>query len=222
MQEVVSSHSTTRSILTRIRIKAIGLFGRAAIPAKSSGCHIILQAECPACEGLEERLVAIERKLDILIEVLLKSDSPPKWHQQTEVRLLEAIGEIVGEYAQVSSDRDRFEGELRDLADGADRFLAGLRQKLTKEQADLFFELIASGPASEGRRARTYAEIGARLGISKQAVQQRFRRMAQKNPSVADYINAIRHPEKPRLFSELSPRVRRAIGAEGSYDHNTE
>ena len=139
--------------------------------------------------------------------------------RESEIHLLEAIGEISNAYAKISADRDQIGDSMRELAEGADRFLAGLRQKLTKEQADLFFELIASQEDDGGRRVRSYAEIGVKLGISKQAVQQRFRRMAEKNPSVGDYIKAIRHPEKSRLFSEMSPRERRANGVDGSYDH---
>ena len=108
---------------------------------------------------------------------------------------------------------------MKELADGADRFLAGLKAKLTKTQGELFFELIASVGEEHQRRVQSYSEIGRKLGVTKQAVQKRYKTLCETHPSIRDYIKTIREQAKAANFSELSPKERRKMGVDESYDH---
>ncbi|HNU50183.1 MAG TPA: hypothetical protein PKJ98_04610 [Verrucomicrobiota bacterium] len=123
--------------------------------------------------------------------------------------------------AEAVQERDR-EQTIEEMADGADRFLAGLQMKLTEKERELFFALIARTETDGKPRFLNYTEIGTRLGITKQAVRKRAEALNQKHPSVADYLKAIRAPEKPRNFSELSPSQRRRAGIEESYGQDGE
>lgn len=175
-------------------------------------------SECDDCQNVHKRLNAIEAKLDLLIGGLVGAETPPQWFKNGEDRLLVEIRGISDEFQKIENDKARLKHDLEHLADGADRFLASVRQKLTKPQCDLFFELIATVEDAGTRRVKSYAEIGKRLGISKQAVQQQYRRMAERIPTIDDYVDAIRHPKKPRNFSEMSPSERRKTGVDSSYD----
>jgi len=122
---------------------------------------------------------------------------------------------------EVVQERDR-EKTIEEMADGADRFLAGLQMKLTEKERELFFALIARTGGPDQVRFLSYAEIGERLGITKQAVHKRHRALMIRHPRVADFIQAIRHPEKPRNFSEMSPSQRRRAGVDETYGYDAE
>ena len=48
----------------------------------------------------------------------------------------------------------------------------------------MFFELVSRNETPVGPRFRDYAEIGERLGISKQAVQKRLQGPGDRHPAV--------------------------------------
>jgi len=193
----------------------------------------ILFSECDECAGVPaimagfgNKLKAIEEKLDLLLQYQMALGTKPNWAEQSEGRMLSAIHEIQTEMIKLSSEDNvlkscsaRLRQELSDLAEGADKFLAGLSTKLGDKDRQLFFELIVSIEDANGRRVRTYEEIGTRMKISKQAVQQRYRRISVRIPEFGDYVEAIRRPVKPQYFSEMSPSDRRNQGVDSCYDH---
>jgi hypothetical protein len=147
-------------------------------------------------------------------------DAIPEWFKKSEERLLSAIGEAAAVFRSTGSANERLKQTLSELADGADRFLAGLKAKLTTPQGELFFELIALVvDEKDRRRVRSYGEIGRKLGITKQAVQKRYKTLCEAHPSVRNYIEAIREQAKAVNFSEMSPKERRKQGVDESYDH---
>jgi hypothetical protein len=208
----------------RIRVKAFALPGiGAANTSLSPGAPpTVMPSGCNECGDLAERLHRLEEKLDRLLQLGLRGPPMPDWYAISEQRLLEAISAAGDKVMHLDAERGVLRKELADLAEGADRFLAGLKAQLSKLESDLFFELIATTQEGCNRRVRTYAEIGERLGISKQAVQKRFRVMADKHPSMAEYVRAIRDPAKPSNFSELSPSERRRQGVEESYGYDAD
>ena len=141
-----------------------------------------------------------------------------------------ALGQkIDAGFERVSNDRIADAVRIRtqkdaigEMAVGPDRFLAGLQAQLSGPERELFFELVARKETPGGPRFLQYAEIGEHLKISKQAVQKRFKVLADRHPSVADYIRAIREPAKPTNFSEMSPSERRRQGVEESYGYDAD
>jgi len=172
----------------------------------------------------------LEEKVDRILESQLKlMGSAPDWVQQRDVVLLEAINSIglqmeavLTDYSSLASENGMLQSEIEDLAEGADKFLAGLQGKLSKQDRDLFFELIYTETTDVGsRRCRTYEEIGTRMGkISKQAIGHKVRKMKSNHPDVWKYIQAIRAPESAIPFSGISPSMRREKGIDESYNHD--
>ena len=107
-----------------------------------------------------------------------------------------------------------------ELAAGADRFLAGLQTKLTERETSLFFELISSVDDPVGRRVKTYEEIGERFGVTRQAIEKRYKKMRGRVAELGDYVEAIRRPKKAQNFSEMSPSDRRKQGIDESYNYD--
>jgi len=118
-------------------------------------------------------------------------------------------------------EQDREEA-IEEMAEGADRFLAGLQMKLTEKERELFFALIARRQSGGEIRFLSFTEIGVQMGITRQAARKRWLELSKNNPSVGHYVRAIRNPEKPRNFSELSPSQRRQAGVDESYGYEAE
>jgi hypothetical protein len=111
---------------------------------------------------------------------------------------------------------------IEDMADGPDRFLAGLQGQLTKKQRELFFALIEKINDGAVRRVRTYAEIGKMLGgVKKQAIGTLVKKLYEQHEGVADFVGAIREPEKPQVFSDMSPSDRRKHGIDKTYNYDS-
>jgi hypothetical protein len=178
----------------------------------------------------ERRLEQIEAKLDRLLDIQLRSlNDPPLWFTQSSQNLLREIAAVGGQVTTLASDsaslkedNTMLRREIEELAEGADRFLAGLQGKLTQREIELFWELIYSeANANGGRRCRSYAEIGKRLGgVTKQAVESRVKNLKRKHPDVWAYVNAIRNPEAAIPFSGLSPSERRKRGIDDAYNYD--
>ena len=141
--------------------------------------------------------------------------------QHLHRKLQEGFDQIGKErIADAAQERDR-RTTIEELAAGADRFLSNLQIRLTAKERDIFFALIARTDVVGGVRILTYSEIGERLGITKQAVYNRCKRMKSKHPQVWDYVQCNRSPVKPMNFSEMSPSQRRQSGVDESYGHRT-
>lgn len=149
-------------------------------------------------------------------------DRLPSWLQESEQRILGAISAIGLATARLSKERDDVRQELTATAEGIDRFLAELRNRLSKAELDFFLELIGTMESGVTRRVRTYREIGVRLGISKQAVQKRHKALSLKHPGLGEYVRSIRNPAKPQNFSEMSPSERRRQGIEDSFSSDSD
>jgi hypothetical protein len=208
--------------LLRVHLKIRMLDARFGHEAYDQSKNGISASHCPEYDQIERRLSSIEAKLDALIDAVLRSDEQPKWQKASEDRLSRAIQMVSTEFAVIRSNGARLKEGIQDLAEGADRFLASVRQKLPQSQCNLFFELIATTEGDGTRRGKSYTEIGRRLGITKQAVQQQYRRMVAQFPTIRDFVEAIRHPGKERNFSEMSPSERRKLGVDSTYDHRVE
>jgi len=213
----------------RFMLKAALLFGqklhhRPLAAVSFSECdeelNLSVRVKC-----IETAVCRIEGKLDELLSIRISGDVPPPWFGASERRLMDSIGTIQADIRQVLDDHgnlrienQRAKQDIGEMTEGADRFLAGLQQKLKKKERDLFFELIASKEINGARRVSTYAEIGIRLGITKQAVEKRLRALEKRNSQVTEYIKSIRHPIKTETFSAMSPSDRRKYGVDEAYN----
>jgi len=220
---------TKRQVFSRVWLKIALLGGQMHWP----GIDSVVLSQCDECDGLAPRLVACERslrlveeKLDLLLE-LQRRKQAPAWAEQSEQRVISALRKITAEVgflasrdAELTSEANRLRDELGDLADGADRFLAGLQSKLSERDKILFFELIASVDDPKGRRVKTYAEIGERLHVTRQAIEKRYKRLRGDLPNLGDYVEAIRKPRKPKNFSEMSCSDRRKKGIDEAYNYH--
>jgi len=178
----------------------------------------------------ERRLEQIEAKLDQLLDIQLRSqDAPPPWFAQSSKRLLQEVAAVGGRVRDLSSERcslvhdnEILREEIGKLAEGADRFLAGLQGKLSQRAVELFWELIYSEMSDDGgRRCRSYSEIGKRLnGVTKQAIENRVKNLRRKHPDVWEYITAIRNPKQAIPYSGLSPSERRKEGIDEAYNYD--
>lgn len=225
--------------LSRMHLKIALLGGNAnifdAVILANTDTSILL-SECDDCasvpammESFGRKLKHIEEKLDLLLNHQISHGMKPDWAEQSEGRMLSSIHEIKTEMITLSTENmelkscaARLRQELSALAEGADRFLAGLSTKLGEIDRQLFFELIASIENTNERRVRTYDEIGERMGISKQAVQQRYRKLCMRMPEFGDYVEAIRRPVNPQNFSEMSPSDRLNHGVDSCYNHKVD
>lgn len=189
-------NETLDRMLTAAGVSGVHLASGAVLQAGAAddGCGVV-------CWHLRERVDGIDH---------LRREMQQGFERVGKERIADAVQE-----------RDR-ERTIEEMADGADRFLAGLQMKLTEKERELFFALIARTKTEGAARFLNFAEIGARFGITKQAVRKRANALSEKRPTVADYIRAIRVPEKPRNFSEMSPSQRRRAGIEGSYGQDRE
>ena len=165
-------HEADAWALSRVWLKIALLGGRTAWPGLAPGASgMVVLSQCEECESLAARVASIEEKLDRLLAIQMGTDGRPAWAEQSEQRVIAAVKNITAEVgalavtdAELRTEADRLRIELGDLAAGADRFLAGLQSKLSERDTILFFELIASVDAPDGRRVKTYEEIGpARL-----------------------------------------------------------
>ncbi len=197
--------------------RIIGEFSRDISSAQQKP---VATSECDECQGLTERMSRIEEKLDTLLRMQLGAGEMPGWFAKSEGRLLTAVAEMAGSFSHISSTCNSLRKNVEDMADGADRFLAGIKAKLTKPESDLFFEMIATVHDGSNRKIQTYSDIGSKLGVSKQAVQKRYKKLCTSHPAIAEYIGAIRTPQKADNFSELSPTERRKRGVDESYNYD--
>lgn len=175
---------------------------------------------------IEKTLEQLEGKIDTLLRIKFNEGTVPAWYPPSEKRILESIATATRSYEQIANvgknataESVRLKKDISEMAEGADKFIAGLQQQLTSRERDIFFDLIASITEGHIRRIRTYAEIGRARNITKQAVQKAHKKLADKHPSVGAFIEAIRSPAQSRRFSELSPTERRRYGVDSSYDH---
>ena len=231
-------HGSGDRVFSRVLLKLALLAGHVnwhALETRGSRASVVVLSQCDECgalvlrvAGCERGLRAIEEKLDRLIELQVGRDGMPAWAQQSEKRVVSAVREITAEVGVLASangklraEADRLRVEIGDLAEGADRFLAGLQSQLRERDKILFFELISSVACPEGRRVKTYAEIGKMLGgVRKQAIQKRVKKLFEQQKGLADYVRAIREPKKLQNFSEMSPSARRKHGIDTSYNYD--
>jgi hypothetical protein len=112
---------------------------------------------------------------------------------------------------------------IEEMAEGPEKFIAGLRAKLSGKEADLFTLLIHKESGEFGSiRVLSYTEIGERLKppVTKQAVGAQYKKMEENHPVVWAFVESIRKPEKETVFSGLSPSERRKEGVDEAYNYN--
>ena len=133
-----------------------------------------------------------------------------------------AVVQSVDATQRVRAESERRKVVIEEMAEGADKFLAGMRARITEpENLNLFMCLLEKTAADGQERYLSYAEIGGRLdGVTKQAVGARVNRFKGKYPEVWDYVDALRNPEKTVVFSEMAPSERRKSGIDESYNYD--
>jgi hypothetical protein len=197
-------------------------FGAAAAPACAISTSL---AHAERVAAIETALARIEAKLD---SVLAAFNAPAIAARQDGITqtllakidtLAQSNEQLYAEYKTSHETASRMREAMSDLAHGADRFLAGLTSHLSEHERDLFFAVIATVPDGGGRRVQTFSEIASARGVTKQAIHKAYRKLSTKHPSLADYVQSIRNPQRPSNFSELSPSARRDAGVDPCYDH---
>jgi len=237
MDSPVASARQLYDDFCRIQTKAFLLAEKARIPQTHPSKSGITVSELDHAGNpesrlhlCEKRLERIEQKLDQLLNVQANAqDTPPTWFESSARRLLQEIAAVGGQVDALSnghrtliSDNKVLRHEIAELADGVDRFLAGLQGELSVRDVELFWELIFSETNEYGcRRCRSYAEIGKRLNdVTKQAIESRVRKLKKHHPRVWEYISAIRSPKQAVPYSGLSPAERDRYGIEKSYNYD--
>ena len=111
--------------------------------------------------------------------------------------------------------------ELEEISGRADALLTQLVVGFgsNKDMANLFMRMLATG--ADGKKL-SYAKIGAQIGITKQAVEARFRKMAAEYPHAHRHLKTIRSRDKTTQFSALAPKERRKQGVDESYDYDAD
>jgi hypothetical protein len=132
------------------------------------------------------------------------------------------VFQAVDETGRLRTESDRRKLVIEEMADGPDKFLAGMRARITgSENLNLFMSLIEKTVLDGQKEYLSYTEIGRRLGgVTKQAIGARVTLFKGKYPEVWDYVDAVRNPEKPVDFSELAPSDRRKRGIDESYNYD--
>jgi len=131
-----------------------------------------------------------------------------------------AVDESLDGTAKLRAQDDRNRQTINEMAEGPEKFLAGLRSRIReRENVDLFMALTEKTKDGAFERYRTFKEIGVRLGgITKQAVAARVSKFRGLYPEPWGYIDALRQPPKAACFSELSPSERKARGIDKAFD----
>jgi hypothetical protein len=111
--------------------------------------------------------------------------------------------------------------ELDEISGRADVFITQLVAGFgsDKAMAEIFLRLLATG--ADGKPL-SYAKVGAQMGITKQAVEARFRKMASQYPPAHRHLKSIRSRDKTTQFSAMSPTERRKQGVDESYDYDAD
>ncbi len=210
----------------RIQLKKI-ILSKESADDSARGSDVIEFSECEDCKDLLMRMTRIEDKLDELNRVQTQYDQPPEWYRNSEARLHESIASVASAYERIKNEKNAACSEAEmlrknasSMAEGVDTFIAGLKAEMNNDEWSLFLELIAKKQDGIMQRYQSYSEIGLKFGITKQAIEKRFKKLRTKHPSVAEYIKTVRNPDKPKNFSEMSPSDRRANGIEESYGHS--
>jgi hypothetical protein len=111
--------------------------------------------------------------------------------------------------------------ELDEISGRADVFMTQLVAGFgsDKVMADLFLRLLATGVNG---KPLSYAKVGEQIGITKQAVEARFRKMGSQYPIAYRHLKSIRSRGKTTQFSAISPTERRKQGVDESYDYDAD
>jgi hypothetical protein len=110
---------------------------------------------------------------------------------------------------------------IEEMADGQEKFIAGLRAKLSDKEAELFLLLIHQEADENGTlRVLSFSEIGQKLGISKQRAHQRKDALKKDHPDVWAFVQSIRKPKQEMVFSGLSPSERDKYGIDKTYNYD--
>ena len=133
-----------------------------------------------------------------------------------------AVAQSVDANSRVRAESERRKIVIEEMADGPDKFLAGMRARITEpDNVNLFMCLIEKTTSDGKERYLSYSEIGERMeGVTKQAVNARVNRFKVKYPEVWDYVDSVRNPQKPVDFSEMAPSERRKRGIDESYNYD--
>lgn len=174
---------------------------------------------------IESSVSRIEAKLDDLLRIQISGATPPPWFSISERSIIEGIlgiqsemRSVLNQSRELGAENHAIREDLSSMAEGVDKFLSGLQQKLNAKERELFFECIATKESGGKRCVLTYGEIGIRLGVTKQAVEKRLRSLERRNPQVGIFIQSVRRPTETRAFSALSPSERRRNGVDEAYN----
>lgn len=108
--------------------------------------------------------------------------------------------------------------ELGEIAGRGDQYFHGLLAGFGGDSASAnTFSLLVTRDPEGGGRMLSYEEIGKRLGITKQAVSARVKKMARGFPPAHRYVEQVRKVAETSLFSELGPSRRRKAGVDDAY-----
>lgn len=105
--------------------------------------------------------------------------------------------------------------ELEEISGRADEFMTQLVAGFghDSEMSSFFLLLLATG--SDGKPL-SYTKVGQQIGITKQAVEARFRKMEEKYPAAHRHLKTLRAREKTTQFSAISPKERRNEGIDSN------
>lgn len=136
-------------------------------------------------------------------------------------QMAEGFESIRGERIDATLAANEMRKELADISGRADEFLTGLIARFGDDRAmaDLFMRMLATGANG---KPLSYAQVGNQMGVTKQAVEARFRKMETQYPAAYRHLRTLRAPSKTTQFSAISPTERRKKGLDGTYDYDVD
>lgn len=175
-----------------------------------------------SASGAITRLSSLVRNGKLDLKILFAT--PPKRRitsADLSRQLASGIDSIKSERIVAEVKSREMRAEFADMAGGADEFLSQLISGFGGDEkiASLFMLLRSDNPKKPGKLL-TFEEIGAQLGVTKQAISKQVAAMKEKYPAAHRYITSLRSPVDVANYSEISPKERRKAGIEDSYNYD--
>lgn len=136
-------------------------------------------------------------------------------NRETVEAMMPALVGAANEIDELRFDNRQMGATILEMGHGADVLMSRLRAQLGERDGELFLLLVKK---DEKGRTLSYEEVGKAVGKTKQSVGARVAKWRLRHPKVWSYVDKVRNPPHPELFSEISPSERRRAGIDNNYD----